>query len=364
MNQEIPDNYKELKVKHEALMGDYLELSSRVKRLEELLRSAHASRFSFKSEHLTHPGMLPLFPEENEDTKDEPEEREVRGHTRTITKKPIPEHLPWVDVHLDVPDSEKTSSSCCEAMSEFKKNISEKLHIKPAELLVKRFIRPAYNRNKCDESRQTKMPAHPIPKAGITVETLAHIAISKYLDGLPLYRQEKIFERSGIQLGRDKMPKWMIRLGERLDPLKNLLHQELIKDGFLGMDETHFQVLKEENRRPDAKSYMIIQAREGPPGRNISVFHYETSRSKEVVARHLKGFEGSVVTDGLMTYLSYFQSKAKISHGGGCWAHGRRRFMARKSKKGVAKDVLQLIKQLFKIESRIKGKSNEEILEV
>ena len=367
MNQEIPDNYKDLKVKHEALMGDYLELSSRVERLEELLRSAHASRFSFKSEHLTHPGMLPLFPEEGEEEKDEPKEREVRGHTRTITKKPIPEHLPRVDVHLDVPDHEKTCSSCSEAMSEFKKDISEKLHIKPAELLVKRFIRPAYKCNKCDELRQSKMPAHPIPKAGITVETLAHIAISKYLGGLPLYRQEKIFERSGIQLGRDKMSKWMIRLGEKLDPLKNLLHQELIEDGFLGMDETHFQVLKEENRRPDAKSYMIIQAREGPPGKNISVFHYETSRSKEVVARHLNGFEGSVVTDGLMTYLSYFQSKDEISHGG-CWAHGRRRFVeavkARKSKKGVAKDVLQLIKQLFKIESRIKGKPDEEKLEV
>ena len=107
MNQEIPDNYKDLKVKHEALMGDYLELSSRVERLEELLRSAHASRFSFKSEHLTHPGMLPLFPEEGEEEKDEPKEREVRGHTRTITKKPIPEHLPRVDVHLDVPDHEK-----------------------------------------------------------------------------------------------------------------------------------------------------------------------------------------------------------------------------------------------------------------
>jgi hypothetical protein len=143
------------------------------------------------------------------------------------------------------------------------------------------------------------MPPHPMPKASVTSETLAHIIVSKYIDGLPLYRLESIFGRGDIEIRRDQMARWVISIGEMLLRLKLLLHKRLISSGSMAMDETTLQVLKEKGRRADQKSYMVVQSREGPPGKSITIFHYEKSRASAVLARYLDGFEGSLITDGL-----------------------------------------------------------------
>lgn len=110
------------------------------------------------------------------------------------------------------------------------------------------------------------MPCHPIPKCSVTTETLSHIAVSKYLDGLPLYRQEQIFLRGGIDICRDKMSRWMVQLGERLVPLVATMHKLLMPEPQVYMEETTMQVLKEENHLATAKSFMVVQAKWDPGG--------------------------------------------------------------------------------------------------
>ncbi|NRA68505.1 MAG: transposase [Pseudobacteriovorax sp.] len=190
-------------------------------------------------------------------------------------------------------------------MQQISEKISEKLHIQPRKLTVHRFIKPVYGCKKCEAVKQASMPAHPLARCSVTLESLAYLACSIYVEGLPLYRIEKSLKNDNIELGRDKMSRWMIQISEKLLPVKKLLHEILLKSPAISMDETSFQVLKEKDRRADQKSYVLVQAREGPPGKKITVFHYEKSRAKATIEKYLEGFSGSFLTDGLGVYQTY-----------------------------------------------------------
>lgn len=100
------------------------------------------------------------------------------------------------------------------------------------------------------------MPAQPIKKSLATPATLAHVAVCKFEDALPLYRQEKIFERLGIDIPRATMARWMIACGSLVKPLVERIRLEIRAGQVIHMDETPIQVLKEKGRNPWDKSYM------------------------------------------------------------------------------------------------------------
>lgn len=363
MEHSLPKSYDDL-------AAAYLSLNHRFEQLEEYVRFLQRSRFAAKSERLDHPNMKPLFDEpeapKTPETK-EAKETEVKSHTRKYSRKSIPDHLPREDIICDLSEEEKQCPCCQEQMIKTHEKFSEKLNVKPAQYSVKRFITPVYACKGCSEVKQAKLPAHPIPKCGVTIDTLAYIAVSKYLDSLPLYRLEKIFAREGVEISRDKMSRWIVQIGKILCPLKDLLHKKLLDGAYVAMDETSMQVLKEKGRRPDQKGHMFVQAREGPPGKKITIFHYESSRSMPVVSSYLEGFNGSLLTDGLASYQSFSALQPGVSHGG-CWAHARRKFHAavkgKKNNQGIAKTMLGLIKELFVLEKQLEGKSKKEIQNV
>lgn len=342
-------------------------------RLESLLRLAQGQRFGASSEKLLHPGMRSLFPEQvmtaEESSASEPPV-EVKSHARIPTpRKAYPEHLPREDVQLDIPEADRRCDCCGgdQALKLVSEQVSEKLHVVPAKFSVRRYHRPVYSCPACETMKAATMPPHPIAKCGVTTETLAGIAVGKYMDGLPLYRQEQIFAREGIELGRDKMSRWMVQLGERLQPLVGLLHRDLMSGGELSMDETSIQVLKEEGRSPTSQSFMLVQARGDPVGgRSIVLFQYSPSRSRESISRLLEGFSGILLTDGLGVYDGFGGLQSGIVHAG-CWTHVRRKFVeAQKgtkatSRKGsLAEHGLGLINKMFQIEAESANKAPEE----
>lgn len=100
-----------------------------------------------------------------------------------------------------------------------------------------------------------------IPKSNASPSLLAYIALAKYADSLPLYRQEEIFKRIGLDLPRQTMARWMIKAGEAVGPLATLLREELLIGSYLFMDETTVQVLKEDGKKAQTKSFMWVQGR-------------------------------------------------------------------------------------------------------
>jgi transposase len=135
------------------------------------------------------------------------------------------------------------------------------------------------------------MPPQPIPKSNASPGLLAYIVIAKFLDGLPLYWLAKIFARFGVDLGRGTMAGWMIKMGDMIVPLINLMNETPLGFDILQqMDETTLQVLKEPGRAATSKSYMWVR-RGGPPDQQVILFDYNPSRSGAVPFRLLADFK-------------------------------------------------------------------------
>jgi len=116
---------------------------------------------------------------------------------------------------------------------------------------------------------------------------LAHITVSKYQDALPLYRQEQILQRIGVDIPRATLANWMIQVGQLIQPLINLLRDRLLAYDILQMDETTVQVLNELGKTAQSKSYLWLQ-RGGPPAQPILLYDYDPGRGAGVPKRLLE----------------------------------------------------------------------------
>jgi transposase len=198
---------------------------------------------------------------------------------------------------------------------------SEQLDIIPARIQVLRHIRPKYACPVCAEGVKTApLPAQPIPKSLASPGLLAHITVAKYADALPLYRQEGILRRIGVELPRATLAHWMVKAGELVAPLVETMREDLLGGDILQMDETTVQVLKEPGRSPTTQSYVWVQ-RGGSPKRSILLFTYDPSRSQATAERLLGSFQGYLQTDGYEGYTTPGQ-RPGIVHVG-CFAHAR-----------------------------------------
>ncbi len=174
----------------------------------------------------------------------------------------------------------------------------------PAKIQVIRDVRLKYACKSCegveDEEPTVQIaPAPPaiIPKGLATPGLLAHIAVSKYADALPLYRQEKMFARYGIEISRSTMAGWMVRVANACEPVMGLLGRLLLTGPLVNVDETPVQVLNEPDRANTAKSYMWV-FRGGDPAKPVILFHYAPTRSADVPLEILQGYRGYCQTDG------------------------------------------------------------------
>lgn len=224
---------------------------------------------------------------EADDAPDVPEEAPAQPDTSAASPKcrtrggrvALPPELPRVDVVHDLADDQKHchSSSCGNGDSELVRigeEISEQLDVIPAKIQVIRHIRPKYACRTCEEGVAiAALPPQPLPKSNASPALLAYCVIAKYVDALPLYRQEKAFQRLGIDLPRNTLARWMIQVSELITPLMARLRQHLLASPLIHMDETTLQVNSEPDRKASSTSYMWVQ-RGGPPGQQVVLFDF------------------------------------------------------------------------------------------
>ena len=213
-----------------------------------------------------------------------------------------------------------------------------------------------------------QMPKHPLKGAIGSIGLLSFIIISKFCDGLPLNRLEKILSRYGGSVTRATMASWLIRLSIQLTPLINLMREHQNNGDYLQIDETEIRVLKEVDKSPWSKKYMWVTLG-GPPDKKCVLFEYDPSRGKEVPLRLLVDFRGKLQTDG---YASYNECCSKYELVRlGCWDHARRKF--HEAFKAIpvnrrygtrASAALRLIRKLYKIEDEIRDLTKVERYEI
>jgi len=336
--------------------------------LQEMVRLLQNEIFGRKSE--VRPGIdlnqLQLFtPTETVEPVQADESIAIKGHTRKKRgRKPLPEDLPRIEVLHDLPEDEK-QCACGAALSRIGEEICEKLDYIPAKMQVIRHIRPKYACKACEgveDDGPTVRIAPPaeqlIPKSIATEGLLAHIAVSKFADALPLYRQQKIFGRLGVDLPRSTLANWMIQAAERCGPLIELLEKEIRGGPVINIDESPLQVLNEPGRRNTTKSYMWV-FRAGALDRPVVLFRYHPTRSGEIALKIVDGYQGYIQSDGYAGY-DHLSGKPGIVLLG-CMVHARRKFMAvvkvrkkargkKAATKGLADEALDYIKELYQIE--------------
>jgi transposase len=234
----------------------------------EQVRLARHQHFDTRSERFSVDQLALAFNEAEAATvlSDDPEVEKpdilstvtVPAHRRAKEgRRPLPKTFPRVDVVQDVDEGDCQCGECRTELFAVSENVTEQLDIKPARLRVLRHVRKTYACRGGDSNVVTApMPTQPIPRSLASPRILAHVAVAKYVDGLPLYRQEKKLARIGVELPRSTLAHWMIRAGELVQPPINLLRDRLLAYDIVCIDETRLQVLKEPGKRAESQSYI------------------------------------------------------------------------------------------------------------
>ncbi len=366
--ENLPDDVGQLK----HLVWDCYQQINHLQDRVALLQSALYAPKSEKSKDLFQ-GILPLpLVRIAEAKRVEVPVVEIPAHTRAKRgRKPLPDHLPRIEIIHDLPEDQKVCA-CGTCLKRIGEEVSEKLDYVPAIMQVERHIRPKYACPACDGEegmpvvRIAPMPPQIIPKGMATPSLLAQVITAKFVDAMPFYRQTKQFARLGVDIPRHSMSGWAMAVAKALEPLGELFQTEIRSGPVVNMDETTLQVLKEPGRPNTSTSYLWL-FRGGNPDRPTVVYRYDPSRSGSVPKDFLGEFKGYIQTDGYAGYQALGESDDIIHVG--CMAHIRRKFMdvqkatSKKVVHGTAKEILDLIGLLYKVEHNIKELSPDEKIE-
>lgn len=365
------EEYEELK----ALQPQVSELTRQVQWLMEQVRLAKHRQFGASSEKSAHT-QLNLFNEAESDADDniaEPELCEVEKHYR---KKPreakdrLPADLPVEVVEHTLPAEEQICPECDGPLHVMGRHVRRELKLVPAKAVIVEHVQYVYACRECERDScgvpilKAPMDEPVIKGSFASPEAIAHIMAQKFVMGVPLYRQERYWERRGVMLSRQTMSNWLLRASrDWLEPIWDALREVLLNREVLHGDETVLQVLHEEGKSAQSKSYMWLY-RSGCDARApIVLFDYQPDRKAKRPADFLQGFKGYLHTDGYAGYHALHADIVVV----GCWAHARRKFhealesMTPKDRLGsLAQQGEKFCDKLFGVERKAKDMTPQE----
>jgi len=216
------------------------------------------------------------------------------------------------------------------------------------------------------------MPERLLKNSVITPSLASAVINAKYANALPLNRISEELARSDVNLSRQVLAGWMIKLTQRyLTPVYREIHRKLLESKLIHCDETPFKLIHDGKESPDSKCYMWVyhtSKQYGSPP--IYLYEYQPGRSSEVLREFLKGYKGILVTDGYQVYHTVAKEKPDELKVAGCWAHARRKFAdlvksldSEKPASITAAEAVKRIQAIYHLEHMTKGKPDKEILE-
>jgi transposase len=279
-------------------------------------------------------------------------------------REPLPPHLPRREVHHE---PQSTACECGCQMKRIGQDVAERLDYEPGVFTVERHVRGKWACAHCQKLVQAPVPAHVIDKGIPTAGLLAQVLVAKFLDHLPLYRQERIFERAGHLIARSTLAQWVGECGAQLQPLVDALTAELLRHAVLHADETPVGMLKPGNKKTH-KAYIWTYCTTSFNQTKAVVFNFAESRSGENVRGFLRqdgehareqAWMGTLVTDGFSGYKATFERGVTEA---GCLAHARRKFYELWANHGskVGEQALRYFQVLFRIEEEVATATAEE----
>lgn len=280
----------------------------------------------------------------------------VPAHARAKpVRRPLPDDLPREVIDVDLAAEQQACPCCGGARHVIGEDISEKLDVEPARMTVLQYRRKKYACRACaGEVQSAALPAQVIEQGLATPGLLAHVAVQKFCDHLPLARQEKIFSRHGIELPRSTLTDWMLAIGHAVTPLVERMAALLKTTDILASDDTP---LPWQNGRAGKTTTARLWVWRGLIGgqQPLLVYQFTPDRSGVHAAAFLDGWRGYLQADAYAGYDRNFLDGKIIEVG--CMAHARRRYfeIAKNAKTpGFAHDIVQRIRELYDIEREAK----------
>lgn len=352
-----------LKQENELQQQQNAELSAKIKWFEEQFR-LNQHRLYGRSSEQTPPAQINLFNEAETEAKPEVPEPTIEEITYKRRKKKghreeMLQDLPVEVIEYRLPEGEQTCSCCGGPLHEMSTEVRQEIKVIPAQAVVVKHVQYVYGCRRCERKEistpiKTASMSNPVLPGSLASPTsISYVMSQKFVEGLPLYRQEAQWERLGVEISRQTMANWMIQASERwLRPLYERMRYHLLEKDILHADETTLQVLHEPGRAAGTTSYMWLYrtGRDGPP---IILYDYQTTRAGKHPARFLETFKGYLHADG---YAGYDGIPGITIVG--CWVHARRNFdealkalsTIEKDTPTVAQEGLEFCNKLFAIE--------------
>lgn len=353
---------------HEAQTAQLNQTIANLNETVEYLKKKLFASSSEKTKKDAFPGQLDLFNEAEaaaDPSVPEPTlEEAVGGYKRKerkqkATREEILAGLPVVEVPCTVPDEDRNCPYCNTPMEVIgKKVVREELRIIPAKVERIQYVQEVLGCPECKKDGASvivgaETPSPLLKHSLASASTVAYVMYQKYVNSIPLYRQEADWKQLGVKLSRATLANWVIKCGiDYMEPVYGHLHQCLLERDIIHADETPCQVLKEDGKTAQSRSYMWLygSGNDGLPP--IRLYDYQPSRGGYHAEEFLKGFSGYLICDGFSGY-----NKLKGVIRCGCLAHMRRYWKealpgkSRKSSDKTHAEIgLDYCNQLFELE--------------
>ena len=356
MHLRLQESFDQIIRQNDDLLRQNEELIGKVASLEERIAVLTQRMFGRKTEKLSEMDSaqlafdlsaqgVPILNEAEKLTEDglpdEPEERAV------IIRRKKPKGKRELDLRyaeeviepaFEIPE-EKLKELFPKGYTRLKDETYSKLEHIPEHFVHHRYTICVYAGNHGEGIVRADRPEQLLPNSILTPSLFAGIANSKFTDAMPLNRISEEYARLGVNISRQDMAGWMIRISDRyLSMIYRAMKTSLLKAKLIHCDETPFQVVRD-GRGPNSKSYMWVYHTTGKYGAQpIYIYQYETGRSSGIPREFLAGFKGILLTDGYQVYHTLEKERPKDLIVAGCWAHAKRKF-AELVKTGASKDA-------------------------
>ena len=257
-------------------------------------------------------------------------------------------HLKRERIVHDLQDMEKHCAVCAQDLWPIGEESSERYEYIPAQVIVVEDVCKKYA-CECTVKTATK-PPQPIEKSTAGASLLAEVIVAKTADHVPLNRQEKIFERHGVEISRKTMGGWMGQVADLMKPLYGAAKEVLFQSKVIGTDDTGVKVLDE--KLPYARTGRIWPYR-GDQEHPVVVFDYTKTRERVGPEKFLEGYHGYLQVDAYAGYDAFFKDPGRGLTEVGWWSHARRYYhKALESDVGRMGPALWFIAELYKVEDR------------
>ena len=357
---------QQLRALTQRLLGELRHKSALLDKLSHEMAALKRLKFAAKSEALNAEQRSLLEEAQEEDLQAVGEEIESlrpaaeRAPRQQPKRQPLPAQLPRQEFQ-----HEPRATECCgQAMRRIGEDVSEKLDYTPGVFTVHRHVRGKWVCACCQTLKQQPVDAHIIDKGLATTGLLAQVLVAKYADHVPLYRQEAIYARAGVPIPRSTLAQWVGSCGVQLQPLVDALRQEVLAHTVVHADETPVQMLKPASHRDGKTQRAYLWAY--TPGRHESlqavVYDFCETRAGKHASAFLHAWQGTLLVDDFAGYKPLMGERIREA---GCWAHARRKFfeLHAANKSQIAAQALEQMGQLYDIERRVQGATDDERLQ-